>query len=155
MSLDKVKKYFKEFNIDNKIIELEESSATVAAAALAIGCEKEEIAKTLSFYVNDKAILIVMAGDAKIDNTKYKEQFKTKAKMLAYEDVDKLIGHPVGGVCPFAINSCVEVYLDESLKRFKYVYPACGSENSAIKLTLDELEKYSNYLKWIDVNKNL
>lgn len=153
MSLDKVKKYFKKFNVDNRIIELIESSATVADAAKTIGCKEEEIAKTLSFNINDEAILIVMAGDAKIDNSKYKDFFKNKAKMLSCEEVDKLIGHPVGGVCPFAINSNIKVYLDISLKRFKYVYPACGSGNSAIKLSLNELEKYSNYIEWVEVSK--
>ena len=154
MSIIKVKEYFKKYNMDNRIIELNESSATVSEAAHALNCQECEIAKSLSFKVNDKPIIIVVAGDAKIDNSKYKQEFNTKAKMLQYDEVDNLIGHSVGGVCPFAINDNVKVYLDESLKRFEYVYPACGSSNSAIKLTISELEKYSNYLKWIDVCKD-
>lgn len=153
MSLEKVKQYFKQFGIENRIKELEESSATVELAAKALGCKPERIAKTLSFKVNDKAILIVVAGDAKIDNSKYKEKFNIKAKMLNLEEVENIIGHKVGGVCPFATNKNVDVYLDNSLKRFKTVYPACGSSNSAIELTIEELEKYTNYNEWIDVSK--
>ena len=154
MSLIKVKEFFKEFNIENRIIELDESSATVADAAKALNCKEKEIAKSLSFRTNEDIILIVAAGDAKIDNSKYKQEFLCKASMLKYDEVENLIGHAVGGVCPFAINSNVKVYLDESLKRFEYVYPACGSANSAIKLSIKELEKYSNYIKWIDVCKD-
>ena len=154
MSLIKVKKFFKEFNIENRIIELDESSATVADAAKALNCKEKEIAKSLSFRTNEDIILIVAAGDAKIDNSKYKQEFLCKASMLKYDEVENLIGHAVGGVCPFAINSNVKVYLDESLKRFEYVYPACGSANSAIKLSIKELEKYSNYIKWIYVCKD-
>ena len=153
MAIDKVKEYFKEFGIENRIREFEVSSATVALAAQALGCEECRIAKTLSFHVNDKVVLIVAAGDAKIDNPKYKAQFATKAKMLALEEAESLIGHAVGGVCPFAVNDGVEVYLDESLKRFETVFPACGSSNSAIELNLEELKKYSNSLAWIDVCK--
>jgi len=151
MSIEKVKKFFTNYNMQNRVIELTKSTATVSEAACAIGCREAEIAKTLSFNVNDEAILIVMAGDAKIDNDKYREYFKTKAKMLDHDEVEPLIGHPIGGVCPFAVNDNVNVYLDESLKRFQYVYPACGSSHSAIKLTIPELEQYSNYIKWIDV----
>ena len=122
-------------------------------AAQAAGCEPERIAKTLSFHVDDKVVLIVAAGDAKIDNPKYKAQFATKAKMLAFEEAEDLIGHAVGGVCPFAVNEGVEVYLDVSLKRFETVFPACGSSNSAIELNMEELEKYSGSLAWIDVCK--
>ena len=153
MSIDKVKHYFAQFGMEDRILEFEVSSATVALAAQALNCEECRIAKTLSFHANDKVVLIVAAGDAKIDNPKYKAQFQTKAKMLAFEEAETLIGHAVGGVCPFAVNAGVEVYLDTSLKRFETVFPACGSSNSAIELTLDELEKYSNSLSWIDVCK--
>lgn len=153
MSVEKVKEYFKKFNMENRIQEFEESSATVELAAKAAKCESERIAKTLSFKLEDKPILIVIAGDARVDNSKYKAQFGKKAKMLTQDEVLNLIGHPVGGVCPFAINEGVDVYLDKSLKRFESVYPACGSSNSAIKLSIEELEKYSNYISWIDVCK--
>lgn len=122
-------------------------------AAKALNCEGCRIAKTLSFHLDDKVILIVAAGDAKIDNRKYKDKFGKKAKMLAYEEAEPLIGHGVGGVCPFAVNEGVEVYLDESLNRFETVFPACGSSNSAIELTIPELEKYSHYKEWVDVCK--
>ena len=153
MSLTRVQEYFKKYNKENDIIVLNESSATVAEAAHALHCEEKEIAKTLSFRVNDKVILIVTAGDAKIDNSKYKTEFHTKASMLSFDEVEPIIGHGVGGVCPFGINEGITVYLDESLKRFEFVYPACGSGNSAIKLTIPELEQYSNFDKWIDVCK--
>ena len=153
MAIEQVKEYFKKYNIESRIIELPTSSATVKEAAESLGTEEALIAKTLSFIVEDKPILIVAAGDAKIDNSKYKGQFHTKAKMIPFEDVNNLIGHNPGGVCPFAIKENVTVYLDESLKRFEHVYPACGSSNSAIKLTIEELEKYSNYTSWIDVCK--
>lgn len=153
MAIEKVKDYFKTFNMENRIIEFTSSSATVELAALALNCEPCRIAKTLSFLVNESAILIVCAGDVKIDNAKYKATFNTKAKMLEFEQVEPLIGHAVGGVCPFAINQNVKVYLDESLKRFETVFPACGSSNSAIELTISELEKYSNFVSWIDVCK--
>ncbi|MEG2021960.1 MAG: YbaK/EbsC family protein, partial [Oscillospiraceae bacterium] len=145
MAIDKVRAYFKERDMENRILEFDVSSATVQLAAEALGCEAQRIAKTLSFKVDDKAVLIVTAGDAKIDNSKYKANFATKAKMLTPEEVDTLVGHGVGGVCPFAVNDGVEVYLDESLKRFSTVYPACGSSNSAIELTIDELCEYSGY----------
>lgn len=153
MAIEKVKEFFKTFNIENKVIEFETSSATVELAALALNCEPCRIAKTLSFLVNESAILIVCAGDVKIDNSKFKAEFNTKAKMLEFAQVEPLIGHAVGGVCPFAINENVSVYLDESLKRFETVFPACGSSNSAIELTISELEKYSNFVSWIDVCK--
>lgn len=153
MSKEVVKEYFMRYEIEERILEFNESSATVELAANAIGCKPEHIAKTLSFKVNDKAILIVVAGDAKIDNSKYKAQFNTKAKMLTPEEVEEKIGHKIGGVCPFGIKEGVEVYLDLSLKRFKFIYPAAGSSNTAIKLSIEELEKYSNYKKWIDVSK--
>lgn len=153
MSIEKVREYFKKNNMENRIKEFEVSSATVELAAKAVNCEPARIAKTLSFKINEKPILIVVAGDAKIDNHKYKERYGKKAKMLTHEEVLNLIGHQVGGVCPFAINDGVEVYLDESLKRFKTIYPACGSSNSAIELSIEELEKYSNYSSWVDVCK--
>ena len=153
MSLERVKEFFKQYNMEGRIKELGESSATVELAAAALGCEPCRIAKTLSFMVNEKPILIVSAGDVKIDNSKYKAFFKTKAKMLSREETERLIGHVVGGVCPFAVNSGVDVYLDNSLKRFETVFPACGSINSAIELTVDEMEKYSGYKCWIDVCK--
>ena len=153
MAINKVREYFKKYNIENKILEFDVSSATVELAAKALNCEPAHIAKSLSFDVNGDAILIITAGDVKIDNAKYRLEFRTKAKMLKFDEVESKIGHAVGGVCPFAINNNVKVYLDNSLKQFEYVYPACGSSNSAIKLTIPELEKYSNYIKWIDVTK--
>lgn len=154
MAIEKVKAYFKEYGLENRIRELETSSATVELAAEALNCEPCRIAKTLSFMVNERPILIVTAGDAKIDNAKYKAQFSAKAKMLTPEEAQELIGHAVGGVCPFAVNEGVEVYLDVSLKRFITVFPACGSSNSAIELTIEELEKFSGYTAWIDVCKS-
>ena len=153
MAFERAKEYLKGFGLDDKVLEFEVSSATVKEAAIAANCAEAEIAKTLSFMVEEKPILIVVAGDQKIDNSKYKAEFHTKAKMLAFEEVESLIGHAVGGVCPFGINEGVEVYLDESLKRFEVVYPACGSSNSAVKLSIEELENASSYLKWIDICK--
>ena len=153
MAIEKVKEYFKTKGIEDRIQEFEVSSATVALAAQALGCDENRIAKTLSFHVKEKVVLIVAAGDAKIDNQKYKAFFGAKAKMLAFDEAESLIGHAVGGVCPFAVNEGVEVYLDESLKRFETVFPACGSSNSAIELTLKELEEYSEFISWIDVCK--
>lgn len=153
MAIDKVRTYFREYGIENRIQEFNVSSATVELAAEALQCEPERIAKTLSFMVSKQAILIVAAGDTKIDNPKYKAQFGCKAKMLSPEEAERLIGHAVGGVCPFAVNEGVEVYLDISLKRFDTVYPACGSSNSAIELSIPELEQYSGYRQWIDVCK--
>lgn len=153
MSIEKVKEYFKTKGIDGRIQEFEESSATVALAAKALHCEESRIAKTLSFHVGEKVILIVAAGDTKIDNAKYKAQFGTKAKMLSFDEAEPLIGHAIGGICPFAVNENVEIYLDISLKRFNTVFPACGSSNSAIELSPQELEEYSGFQKWIDVCK--
>ena len=153
MSIERVREYFKTLGIENRIKEFDVSSATVALAAEALNCEPCRIAKTLSFLVGDRAILIVAAGDTKIDNPKYKAQFGAKAKMLTPDQVVELIGHAVGGVCPFAVKDGIKVYLDNSLKRFETVFPACGSSNSAIELTLEELEKYSGYTDWIDVCK--
>lgn len=153
MAIEKVREYFKKYGIEDKIQEFDVSSATVELAAKALHCEPKRIAKTLSFIVNDSVILIVVAGDAKIDNKKYKQKFSTKAKMIPVEEVVELVGYGVGGVCPFAINEGINVYLDESLKRFNTVFPACGSSNSAIELTIPEIEKYSNYDSWVDVCK--
>lgn len=153
MAIEKVREYFKEFGIENRIQEFEVSSATVELAAEALQCEPCRIAKTLSFVVNENPILIVTAGDTKIDNSKYKEQFKSKAKMLKFDEVLETIGHDVGGVCPFGINENIDIYLDDSLKRFKTVFPACGSSNSAIELTIEEIEKYTSFISWIDVCK--
>ena len=153
MSLENARKHLKKYNLDKNICEYQSSSATVPAAADAIGCREEEIGKTLSFLVLDKPILVVVSGDSRIDNKKFREEFNVKAKMINFDDVEKIIGHPVGGVCPFGINDGVDVYLDVSLKKLKIVYPASGSTNSAVKLTLKELEEASNYLKWVDICK--
>ncbi|MGG0795788.1 YbaK/EbsC family protein [Brevibacillus laterosporus] len=153
MSLERVKLYFTQYGMEDRIIEVPKSSATVELAAQALHCEPQRIAKTLSFTLESRVILIVAAGDGKIDNQKYKSQFGEKAKMLDPSEVETLIGHAVGGVCPFAVNRGVEVYLDQSLKRFTTVFPACGSANSAIELTIEELEEYSQYIQWIDVCK--
>lgn len=153
MAIERVREYFRKYDMENRIIELEESSATVELAAQALGCEPARIAKSLSFMMNNQPILVISAGDVKVDNTKYKTQFGVKAKMLTADQVETLIGHAVGGVCPFGINEGVTVYLDESLKRFNTVFPACGSDNSAIELTIPEMEKCSGYREWIDVCK--
>ena len=153
MSIEKVRAYFASFGLEDRIMEFPVSSATVELAAQAVGCAPQRIAKTLSFMVADHPILIVAAGDAKIDNPKYKAQFSQKAKMLSFDQAAELIGHAVGGVCPFAVNEGVTVYLDASLKRFETVFPACGSSNSAIELTIGELERYSGFASWIDVCK--
>lgn len=153
MAIERVREYFRKYDMENRIIELEESSATVELAAQALGCEPARIAKSLSFMVSGQPILVISAGDVKVDNTKYKTQFGAKAKMLTTDQVESLIGHAVGGVCPFGINEGVTVYLDESLKRFTTVFPACGSGNSAIELTIPEMEQYSEYKKWVDVCK--
>lgn len=153
MSFDKVKQYFESKGAGDKVLWLEHSSATVELAAEAIGCEPARIAKTLSFLIGEYPILIVTAGDVKVDNKKYKEIFHTKAKMIPGELVEDLIGHAPGGVCPFAIKENVKVYLDDSLKRFEIVYPAAGSGNSAVRLTLPELEHFSGSSEWIDICK--
>lgn len=153
MAIEVVREYLKQWNADERILEFPVSSATVELAAQAVGCEPARIAKTLSFLVNDHAILIVAAGDAKVDNAKYKALFHTKAKMLSMEQVTELIGHAVGGVCPFGVKEGVEIYLDESLKRFETVFPAAGSSNSAIEVTMEQLEEYSCSKNWVDVCK--
>lgn len=154
MSIEKAREYLRQWNMDNQILEFTNSSATVELAALALNCEPERIAKTLSFKMDESCILIVCAGDAKVDNTKFKRRFETKAKMLSPQELPTLVGHEVGGVCPFGINEGVGVYLDVSLKRFNTVFPACGSGNSAIELTIDELEKTSKCGDWVDVCKS-
>ena len=153
MSIEKVKAYFATFGMENRILEFPVSSATVELAAQALNCEGCRIVKTLSFNVNGKAILICAAGDAKVDNAKYKARFGAKAKMLSHEEAATMIGHAVGGVCPFGCNEGIGVYLDESLKRFETVFPAVGSPSSAIELSLEELERCSGALGWVDVCK--
>ncbi len=153
MSIERVKAYFASVGMAERVQEFEVSSATVALAAEALGCEPARIAKTLSFVSGEGAILIVAAGDAKVDNPKFKARFGIKAKMLTPEDAVRLIGHAVGGVCPFAVNEGVPVYLDESLRRFTTVFPACGSSSSAIELTIPELEEHSRAEAWVDVCK--
>lgn len=153
MSIERVREYFAKYGIDDRILEFSVSSATVELAAQAVGVEGCRIAKTLSFDVNGDTILIVTAGDAKIDNKKYKTFFGAKAKMLSFDEVPERIGHVVGGVCPFAVNDGVKVYLDQCMKRFETVFPACGSSNSAIEMTMEDLENYSSFIDWIDVCK--
>ncbi|MDY3224576.1 MAG: YbaK/EbsC family protein [Candidatus Faecousia sp.] len=153
MSIEKVRSWLAQYGAADRILEFPVSSATVELAAQALNCEPCRIAKTLSFGVQDTPILIVAAGDARVDNAKFKAQFGVKAKMLSHEDAASRIGHAVGGVCPFAVNEGVEVYLDVSLKRFHTVFPAAGSSNSAIELTIPELEQFSRYRCWADVCK--
>ena len=153
MSIEKGRAYFRQFGMEERVLEFPVSSATVELAALALGVEGARIAKTLSFKKDDSCILILAAGDARIDNRKFKDKFHMKAKMPSPDEVLELVGHPVGGVCPFGVNEGIEVYLDESLKRCTTVFPAVGSGNSAIELNLDELFKYSNAIEWIDVCK--
>lgn len=155
MAIEKVREYFKSYNMEDRVMEFEVSSATVELAAEAVGVIPARIAKTLSFKIGDGCLLVVTAGDTKIDNGKFKKEFSMKAKMLAPEEVISLVGHAIGGVCPFAIDECVPVYLDESMKRFHTVFPACGSSNSAIELTCEELFKYSKAVKWVDVCKQI
>lgn len=153
MSIEKAREYLRSCGFEDKIQEFTVSSATVELAAQALGVEGARIAKTMSFKIGEEAILIVAAGDVRIDNRKYKDKFHTKAKMLAPDEVEALIGHAIGGVCPFGINEGVTVYLDESLKRFETVFPACGSSNSAIELTIPELENLSLFSEWVDICK--
>ena len=153
MSIEVVRNYFRPLGLEERILEFEVSSATVELAAQAVGCEPARIAKTLSFKVGEEAILIVTAGDAKIDNRKYKDKFGKKAVMLSPEEVVSMIGHAIGGVCPFGVPETVAVYLDESMKRFETVFPAAGSSNSAIEMNMEDLEKYSRAKEWVDVCK--
>ena len=154
MSIEKVRAYFEPLGIADRIREFPVSSATVELAAQALGVEGKRIAKTLSFLVGEQCVLIVAAGDAKVDNGKFKAQFHTKAKMLPHDQVPAYVGHAVGGVCPFAVKEGVAVYLDASLRRFETVFPACGSSNSAIELTIPELEQFSASCGWVDVCKD-
>ncbi len=151
MAIDKVKAYFETFSIADRIIEFDVSSATVELAAQALKVAGQRIAKTLSFRKEDGCLLVVTAGDAKVDNAKFKQTFQMKARMLSPDDALRLTGHAVGGICPFAVNEGIEIYLDVSLKRFATVFPACGSSNSAIELTLEELELYAQTQQWVDV----
>ena len=153
MSIERAKEHLKKWNAQDRVLEFSVSSATVELAAQALHCKPAHIAKTLSLKIGERILLIVAAGDAKIDNKKYKAKFGAKAAMQSFEEVEPGIGHAVGGVCPFGINTGVEVYLDISLKRFETVYPACGSANSAIQLTIPELEEFSQSREWIDVCK--
>lgn len=153
MSIEKVREFFIQKGLGEKVQEFEVSSATVELAAAALGCECERIAKSLTFMGNERPIMVVAAGDSRVDNAKYKAAFGIKAKMLKFEEVEELIGHAVGGVCPFCVKENVAIYLDCSLKRFETVYPACGSSNSAIELTLAQLEEFSGALGWVDVCK--
>lgn len=153
MSIERVREYFEKENIKASIMEFDVSSATVELAAQAVGCEPMCIAKTMAFKINESAILVITAGDAKVDNAKYKKQFGTKAKMVPVDELEELVGHAIGGVCPFGINDGIAVYMDESLKRFETVFPACGSANSAVEVTIPELEQYAKTTAWVNVCK--
>ena len=153
MSIEKGREYFRQFGMEDRVQEFSVSSATVELAAQALGVEGARIAKTLSFMVGEQPILILMAGDVKVDNSKYKGFFHAKAKMMSPEQLEEYVGHQIGGVCPFGIKNGVDVYLDKSLKRFETVFPAVGGSNSAIELTIPELEKYSSYKEWVEISK--
>ena len=154
MALENVERHFEQFNIKDKIILLNESTATVELAAKALNTEEDRIAKSLSFLVNEEPIVIVVSGNSKISNSKFKQYFHEKAHMISFDDVENLVGHPVGGVCSFAVKENVKVYLDNSLKKHKTIFPACGTPASAIELTPEEIEKYStNFTSWIDVTQ--
>jgi len=153
MSIERARAHLKKHGLEERIQEFTVSSATVALAAQALHCEPARIAKSLSFEKGESAILVIAAGDARIDNPKFKQRFGMKAKMLSAEKVEPLIGHGVGGVCPFGVNEGVEIYLDESLRRFETVYPAAGTPSSAVHLSLSELERASEALGWVDVTK--
>ena len=153
MAIDRARAHLRALGMEDRVMEFDVSSATVELAARAVGCEPARIAKTLSFHLGDGCVLVVAAGDAKVDNPRFKAQFHTKAKMLTPGEVEAMVGHAVGGVCPFAVNPGVKIYLDASLRRFETVFPACGSSNSAIELTISELEQYSRFDAWVDVCK--
>ncbi len=155
MSTEKAKTHLREFNLDDRVMEFTVSSATVKDAAIAVGCSEDEIAKSLTFLIGELPIMILASGNSKVDNSKFKAVFHTKAKMIPFEDVEKLIGYAVGGVCPFGINENVKVYLDISLKKYDIVYPAAGTDKSAVRLTIEELEKASRFDKWVDVCKDI
>ena len=154
MSVESVRELFKKENLENLVLYSEEISDTVENAAKLLGCKEEQIAKTMSFIVNDEPIAVVASGDAKIDNQKYKGYFNNKAIMIPYQEVEKLTGHMPGGICPFALKENVKVYLDISLKRFDIVYTGGGDEHNTVKVNIEQLEKYSNYIEWVDVCKN-
>ena len=153
MSIEKAREHLKRFQLEERIIELEDSSATVQLAAQALGCMPGEIAKTLSFLIGDEAVLILAEGTARVDNHKFKETFHAKAKMIAPDQVERYVGHAPGGVCPFGALPSVKVYMDESLRKYEIVYPAAGNDHSAVKLTIPELELASGSLGWVDVCK--
>lgn len=153
MTIEKVRQYFNKFNMEDRVIEFDDSSATVSLAAERLGVNEDNIVKSLAFETKEGPILILMSGQSKVDNKKYKETFKTKAKMISPEDLVEKIGHVMGGVCPFCIKENVEVYLDQSLKKLDIMYPAAGTSSSAVRLNLEELEKYSNPRGWVDLNK--
>ncbi len=153
MSVEKVKKFFAELGEPEKVVEFNESTATSEEAASVLNCEVGRIAKTISVFADKKPILILLGGDMKLDNKKFKAQFGTRPKMIPIEEVENFIGHAVGGVCPFAVNDGVKIFLDESLKRFDFIYPAAGSSNSIVKINLIELEKYIKSAGWVDVAK--
>lgn len=153
MSIDKARAHLAAVGLDDRIMEFEQSSATVELAAWAVGCEPARIAKTLSFHVGDRIALVLFAGDARIDNRKFKDRFHTKAKMLGADEAEPLIGHGIGGVCPFGVNEGCDVYLDESLRRFDVVYPAAGTAASAVRLAIPELERACAPCEWVDVSK--
>lgn len=153
MAIYKANNYLKQFDLDKNIMEFSISSATVKDAAIAVGCSEGEIAKSLTFLIDETPIMILAEGTAKIDNAKYKAEFHTKAKMIPFEDVERFISRVIGGVCTFGINDGVKVYLDTSLKKYDIVYPAAGNDKSAVRLTIDELEKTSKFVKWVDVCK--
>lgn len=153
MAIEKARAYLAQFGLEDRIMEFDQSSATVELAAQLVGCEPARIAKTLSFHVGDRVALVIFAGDARVANPKFKAQFQTKAKMLAASEAEELIGHAVGGVCPFGVNDCCDIYLDESLRRFDVVYPAAGNAASAVRLTLEELEHLCQPCTWVDVSK--
>ena len=153
MSIDRARAHLAAVGLDDRIMEFGQSSATVELAAQAVGCEPARIAKTLSFHVGDRVALVLFAGDARIDNRKFKDRFHTKAKMLGADEAEPLIGHGVGGVCPFGVNACCDVYLDESLRRFDVVYPAAGTAASAVRLAIEELERACSPCEWVNVSK--
>lgn len=153
MSYLKASEHLKKYNLEDRIILFPVLTSTVREAAEALNCTDGEIAKSLAFIINDSPILVIAAGDKKIDNAKYKQEFGVKAKMVSFDLVEEIIGHPAGGVCPFGVNDNVKVYLDESLKDYEIVYPACGTHNSAVKLKIFEIERASNYIKWVNVCK--
>lgn len=153
MAIEKVKKFFEKLGEVEKVVEFEQSTATSEQAAQALNCEVGRIAKTISVFVNKKPILVLMSGDMKLDNKKFKSRFNCRPHMIPIDEVENLIGHAVGGVCPFAVNEDVPIYLDESLKRFEFIYPAAGSSNSVVKLKLDEIARYINFSDWVDVSK--